>query len=98
MRDILRLDHAVLDELQRRWPKAYKVDYGDFEIPAATRLEAESIVRAVYELLEHLSPRGPGQWSVEIEEADKRVFLVGGERSDFYVLVAAPWKPQPDES
>jgi hypothetical protein len=39
----------------------------------------------------------PGEWSVEVEEMDKRVYLVGGITSDFYVLVTAPWKPRAEE-
>jgi hypothetical protein len=101
-RDILRLDillrdQAVLDELQGRWPRAYKVDYGAFEIPAGSRSEAEGIVAAVYVLLEDLHTRGSGQWTIEIEDADKRVYLLRGERHEYYVLVTAPWKPQPDD-
>lgn len=92
--DILLRDQAVLDELQSRWPQAYKVDYGDFEIPALSKPEAERIVAAVYELLERLHPRSPAGWTIEIEEAEKRIFLVGGEQHDYYVLVSAPWKPR----
>jgi hypothetical protein len=93
--DILRRDQVVLDELQARWPWAYKADYGDFEIPAATRLEGEAIISAVRALTQER--QCPGDWGIEVEEAEKRVYLLGGERHDYYVLLSAPWKPQPDD-
>jgi hypothetical protein len=93
--DILRRDQAVLDELQGRWPRAYKVDYGDFEIPAFSRLEAEGIARAVYERLQHLCARSSAGWTVEIEEADKRLFLVGGERHEYSCSSPPPGSRSP---
>lgn len=90
--DILHRDQAVLDELQGRWAQAYQVDYADFEIPATSRLEAEGIVSSIRALIHER--QWPGEWTVVIEEADKRVFLVGGQRHVYYALVTAPWKPR----